>query len=82
VNLFTDYFQLVDIERYEKIIESRLLPAIGGLLGDAGFSTAKFDEQAAVVINNDITIGGDNRASITQTGQRAPRPRPPRTPAA
>ncbi|WP_328454308.1 hypothetical protein [Amycolatopsis sp. NBC_00438] len=80
VNLFTDYFQLVDIERYEKIIESRLLPAIGGLLGDAGFSTAKFEEQAAVVINNDITIGGDNRAPITQTGQRGPRPRPPRTP--
>ncbi|WP_410627805.1 hypothetical protein [Amycolatopsis sp. cmx-8-4] len=80
VNLFTDYFQLVDIERYEKIIESRLLPAISGLLGDAGFSTAKFEEQAAVVINNDITIGGDNRAPITQTGQRGPRPRPPRAP--
>lgn len=77
VNLFTDYFQLVDIERYEKIIESRLLPTIGKLLGDAGFSTAKFEEQAAVVINNDITIGGDNSAPITQTGQR--RPRPPRT---
>ncbi|WIY00323.1 hypothetical protein QRX60_40715 [Amycolatopsis mongoliensis] len=79
VNLFTDYFQLVDIERYEKIIESRLLPTIGKLLGDAGFSTAKFEEQAAVVINNDITIGGDNRAPITQTGQRGPRSRPPRT---
>jgi hypothetical protein len=78
VNLFTDYFQLVDVERYEKIIESRLLPTIGKLLGDAGFSTAKFEEQAAVVINNDITIGGDNRAPITQTGRRGPRP--PRTP--
>ncbi|RSD09285.1 hypothetical protein [Amycolatopsis eburnea] len=77
VNLFTDYFQLVDIERYEKIIESRLLPAIGKLLGDAGFSTAKFDEQAAVVINNDITIEGDNRAPITQTGVRGDRRRRP-----
>ncbi|WIX91992.1 hypothetical protein [Amycolatopsis sp. DG1A-15b] len=77
VNLFTDYFQLVDIARYEKIIESRLLPAIGKLLGDAGFSTAKFEEQAAVVINNDITIRGDNRGPITQTGLRTPRPRPP-----
>ncbi|MEU4248362.1 hypothetical protein AB0F15_13220 [Amycolatopsis sp. NPDC026612] len=77
VNLFSDYFQLVDIERYEKIIESRLLPSIGKLLGDAGFSTAKFEEQAAVVINNDITIGGDNRAPITQTGLRGPRPRRP-----
>jgi hypothetical protein len=80
VNLFTDYFQLVDIERYEKIIESRLLPSIGRLLGEAGFSTAKFEEQAAVVINNDITIAGDNRGPITQTGQSGPRPRPPRTP--
>ncbi|MBE1494183.1 hypothetical protein H4696_001283 [Amycolatopsis lexingtonensis] len=80
VNLFTDYFQLVDIERYEKIIESRLLPAIGKLLGDAGFSTAKFDEQAAVVINNDITIEGDNRAPINQTGVRGQRGRPPGKP--
>lgn len=79
VNLFTDYFQLVDVERYEKIIGSRLLPTIGKLLGDAGFSTAKFEEQAAVVINNDISIGGDNRAPITQTGQRGPRPRVPKT---
>ncbi|MEU0792993.1 hypothetical protein ABZ342_23215 [Amycolatopsis sp. NPDC005961] len=77
-NLFTDYFQLVDIERYEKIIGSRLLPTIGKLLGDAGFSTANFDEQAAVVVTNDITIGGDNSAPITQTGQRGPRPRPSR----
>ncbi len=67
----------MDIERYEKIIESRLLPSIGKLLGDAGFSTAKFEEQAAVAINNDITIGGDNRAPITQTGLRGPRPRRP-----
>ena len=80
VNVFTDYFQLVDIERYEKIIESRLLPSIGRLLGEAGFSTAKFEEQAAVVINNDISIGGDNRAPITQTGQRGAGPRPPGTP--
>ncbi|WP_410614619.1 hypothetical protein [Amycolatopsis sp. lyj-109] len=80
VNQFTDYFQLVDIERYEKIIESRLLPAIGKLLGDAGFSTAKFEEQASVVINNDITIRGDNRGPITQAGVRTPRPRPPATP--
>ena len=68
VNLFTDYFQLVDIERYVKIIESRLLPAIGKLLGDAGYSTAKFEEQAAVVVNQDITISGNNNAPITQTG--------------
>ncbi|WP_181770646.1 hypothetical protein [Amycolatopsis pittospori] len=68
VNLFADYFQLVDIERYEKIIESRLLPAIGKLLGDAGYSTAKFEEQAAVVVNQDITISGNNNAPITQAG--------------
>ncbi|MDX3195022.1 hypothetical protein PV458_42050 [Streptomyces sp. MN03-5084-2B] len=80
VDVLADYFQLVDIERYEKIIGSRLLPAIGRLLGDAGFSTAKFEAQAAVVINNDITIRGDNRGSITQTGLRTPRPQPPAAP--
>ncbi|MET8846425.1 hypothetical protein [Amycolatopsis sp. NPDC004625] len=80
VNLFADYFQLVDTARYEKIIESRLLPAVRKLLDDAGFSTAKFDEQAAVVITNDITIGGDNRAPITQTGQQSRRPQPPAAP--
>ena len=76
LNLFTDYFQLVDIERYEKIIESRLLPTIGALLEDAGFSAAKFEEQASVVINNDISIAGDNRGTITQTGQRGLRDEP------
>ncbi|WP_146060486.1 hypothetical protein [Amycolatopsis sp. CA-128772] len=80
VNRFADYFQLVDIVRYEKIIESRLLPAVGKRLGDAGFSTAKFEEQAAVVINNDVTIRGDNRAPITQTGQQGRHPRPPAAP--
>ncbi|MGW4065865.1 hypothetical protein ACWEGE_46780 [Amycolatopsis sp. NPDC004747] len=80
VNRFADYFQLVDIARYEKIIESRLLPAIGKLLADAGFSTAKFEAQAAVVINNDVTIRGDNRGTITQTGLRTPPPDPPAAP--
>jgi hypothetical protein len=73
VNLFSNYFQLVDIERYEKIIESRLLPAIGDLLDEAGFSTAKFDEQASTVVNT-TTVLGDNNGSIDQGGNRGKRP--------
>ncbi len=67
---YTDYFQLVDIERYEKIIDSRLLPAIGALLEDAGYSTAKFEEQTSTVINNEISIGGNNTGTINQIGQK------------
>jgi hypothetical protein len=67
---YTDYFQQVDIERYEKIIDAQLLPSIGALIEAAGYSTAKFEEQTATVINNEISIGGDNSGAITQVGQK------------
>jgi len=67
---YTDYFQLVDIERYTKIINSRVLPAISTLLEEAGYSATAFEEQTATVINNEISIGGDNSGNITQVGKR------------
>lgn len=67
---YTDYFQQVDIERYEKIIDAQLLPSIGALIEAAGYSTAKFEEQTSTVINNEISIGGDNSGTITQVGQK------------
>lgn len=63
-----DYFQLVDVERYEKILESRLVPAISRVLRDCGYSPAQFERQAAMVINNDITITGTNNAPIMTGG--------------
>ncbi len=63
-----DYFQLVDVERYEKILESRLVPAISQVLRDSGYSPAQFERQAATVVNNDITITGTNNAPIVTGG--------------
>ncbi|OXM73262.1 MULTISPECIES: hypothetical protein [Amycolatopsis] len=58
------YFQLVDVERYEKILHSRLMPAISRILRDCGYSPASFERQAATVIHKEITIHGDNYAPI------------------
>ncbi|MGI6871223.1 hypothetical protein [Amycolatopsis sp. 3B14] len=58
------YFQLVDVERYEKILHSRLMPAISSILRDCGYSPASFERQAATVIHKEITIHGDNYAPI------------------
>ncbi|OLZ54214.1 hypothetical protein [Amycolatopsis keratiniphila] len=63
-----DYFQLVDVERYEKILESRLVPAISQVMRDCGYSTAQFERQVATVITNDITITGTNNAPIVTGG--------------
>jgi hypothetical protein len=52
----SSYFQLVDIERYEKIMHSRLVPAISRILRDCGYSPATFERQAETVINGGITI--------------------------
>ena len=53
----SSYFQLVDIERYEKIMHSRLLPAISQVLRDCGYSQAQFERQAEQITNN--TFVGD-----------------------
>jgi hypothetical protein len=50
------YFQLVDVERYEKILHSRLIPAISRILRDCGYSPSSFERQAAIVVNNEVTI--------------------------
>ncbi|MTD54770.1 DUF456 domain-containing protein [Amycolatopsis pithecellobii] len=55
-NEVPNYFQLVDIERYEKIMHSRLIPAISRILRDSGYSPATFERQAEMVVNNDVTI--------------------------
>ncbi|SDX77298.1 hypothetical protein SAMN05421504_103792 [Amycolatopsis xylanica] len=64
----SNYFQLLDVERYDKIIESRLLPAIARILRESGYSEARFEQQAAVVTTNNVNVIGINNAPITQTG--------------
>ncbi|MEV5720602.1 hypothetical protein AB0L41_42625 [Amycolatopsis mediterranei] len=48
----SDYFQQVDIERYEKILYSRLVPAISKTLRDYGHSPAQFERQAEQFTNS------------------------------
>jgi hypothetical protein len=54
-----NYFQFSDIDRYVKIMESRLVLAVSRMMRTAGYSPASFDEQAATVFNNNVTIGGN-----------------------
>ncbi|MGB3441512.1 MAG: hypothetical protein WBA97_22420 [Actinophytocola sp.] len=53
-----NYFQFSDIDRYLKMMESRLVLAVSRMMRTAGYSPASFDEQAATVVNNNVTIGG------------------------
>ncbi|WP_436491767.1 hypothetical protein [Actinokineospora sp. HUAS TT18] len=53
-----NYFQLVDRDRYLKIIESRVVRAVSALLHSAGYVTASFDVQATAVIQNNVRIDG------------------------
>lgn len=54
-----NYFQFVDIDRYLKMMESRLFLAVSRMMRAAGYSPAAFDAQAATVVNNNVTIGGN-----------------------
>lgn len=59
-----NYFQLADVDRYLKILESRLVIAVSKLLGDAGYVTASFESQAAAVIQNNVHIGGSVTGNV------------------
>jgi hypothetical protein len=75
--LVHNYFQLADIDRYLKMLESRLVLAVSGMLRDAGYSPASFDQQAATVVNNNVQIGGSVGGNvIAGTGNRVAAVRP------
>ena len=54
-----NYFQVSDIDRYLKVMESRLFLAVSRMMRAAGYSPASFEEQASTVVNNNVTIGGN-----------------------
>ncbi|HEV7651194.1 MAG TPA: hypothetical protein VGP26_23845 [Actinophytocola sp.] len=58
-----NYFQFADIERYLKMMESRLILAVSRTMRAAGYSPASFDEQAATVVNNNVSIA-DNHVNV------------------
>ena len=53
-----NYFQLADVDRYLKMMESRLVLAVSRMMHAAGYSPASFDKQAAAVVNNNVKISG------------------------
>ncbi|GAB2819099.1 hypothetical protein [Lentzea nigeriaca] len=66
-----NYFQLTDVERYIKVLESRLLRAIGEFLESKGISVTEFMEQAMQVTNNNVHITGPVIASNIATVGKA-----------
>ncbi|OLF17151.1 hypothetical protein [Actinophytocola xanthii] len=66
-----NYFQLADVDRYLKTMESRLILAVGRTMREAGYSPASFEEQAATVVNNNVQIAGSVGGSVVAgTGNR------------
>jgi hypothetical protein len=75
-----NYFQLADVDRYLKMMESRLVLAVSRMIRAAGYSPASFDEQAATVVNNnvqiagsvggDVVVGSGNRTRSTPAAQK------------
>ncbi|GAA1993921.1 hypothetical protein [Amycolatopsis minnesotensis] len=63
-----EYFQLLDVVRYEKILHSRLIPAISQVLRESGYSAARFERRAAQVVNQ-VNIHGANYGAFTVGGQ-------------
>ena len=55
-----NYFQYADIDRYLKMMESRLVLGVSRMMREAGYSPASFDAQAATVVNNNVSIGDTN----------------------
>jgi hypothetical protein len=66
-----NYFQLTDIERYVKVLESRLLRTLGEFLQSKGISVTEFMEQAMQVTNNNVHITGPVISSNVASSGRA-----------
>ncbi|WP_090048444.1 hypothetical protein [Lentzea fradiae] len=66
-----NYFQLTDVERYIKVLESRLLRTLGEFLESRGISVTEFMEQAMQVTNNNVHITGPVISSNIATAGKA-----------
>ncbi|HEX6358773.1 hypothetical protein [Actinophytocola sp.] len=66
-----NYFQLLDVDRYVKMLESRLVLAVSRMMRAGGYSPATFDAQAASVVNNNVQIAGSVGGNVVAgTGNR------------
>jgi hypothetical protein len=59
-----NYFQLADIDRYLKILNSRFVPAVSKLLQSSGYSAKGFVEQTVSINNRNVYIGGSVTGNI------------------
>lgn len=66
-----NYFQLTDVERYVKVLESRLLRTLGEFLESKGISVTEFMEQAMQVTSNNVHITGPVISSNIGTSGKA-----------
>jgi hypothetical protein len=66
-----NYFQLTDVERYIKVLESRLLRTLGEFLESKGISVTEFMEQAMQVTSNNVHITGPVISSNIATAGKA-----------
>lgn len=72
-----NYFQLLDVERYQKVLQGRLTRAIGEFLEAHDISVTEFMRQAEAVVNNfigndqvNVAIGNKNRISNNRLTKR------------
>ncbi|MFD4641085.1 hypothetical protein ACFWN2_27505 [Lentzea sp. NPDC058436] len=71
MNQVDNYFQLTDVERYVKVLESRLLRTLGEFLEGKGISVTEFMEQAMQVTSNNVHITGPVISSNVGTTGKA-----------
>jgi hypothetical protein len=62
------YFQLADLERYVKVLQSRFTLAVIDTLREAGYSVAALERHVHSVVDNSVSIGGSVAGNVI-TGQ-------------
>ena len=61
------YFQYQDVRQHSKIIERRLIAAVGEFLTELGIDTSEFYERATTILNNGIINTGSGSVTTTTT---------------
>jgi hypothetical protein len=65
-----NYFQLADLDRYVKVLESRLTLAVIDTLTEAGYSVAALEKRVEAVSNNNLFINSQVGNVVSGRGNR------------
>jgi hypothetical protein len=69
---FDNYFQKLDSEMYQKVIERQLLDGLVEFLDARGIDTSDLKERETAILNNGVIVtGGSVRAESLAVGRRA-----------